>query len=202
MQTPEQRIAQHFTESIAVKRQTLITLRPLIALAADKLFTALVQDNKILSCGNGGSAGDAMHFASELVNRFETERQGLAAIALTADTLSLTSIANDYAYDRVFARQVEALGQAGDVLLAISTSGNSANVLEAIRSAHQAGMVVIALSGKQGGKLRALLHERDIELCVSSNSTARIQEVHLLLIHCLCDLLDVRLSAPQGSAYS
>lgn len=202
MQTPEQRIAQHFTDSIAAKRQTLTQLRPLIALAAEKLFLALRQGNKILSCGNGGSAGDAMHFASELVNRFETERQGLAAIALTADTLSLTSIANDYAYERVFARQIEALGQQGDILLAISTSGHSANVLEAIRSAHDAGMLVIALSGKQGGKMRPLLNDRDIELCVASNNTARIQEVHLLLIHCLCDLLDFRLSAPKGLDYS
>lgn len=146
-----------------------------------------------MSCGNGGSAGDAQHFSSELLNRFEQERKGLAAIALTTDTSTLTSIANDYAYERIFARQVEALGRAGDILLAISTSGNSANVNLAIQSAHEQGIKVVALSGKNGGKLRTLLNDNDIELCVPSPTTARIQEVHLVLIHCLCDLIDYQL---------
>jgi D-sedoheptulose 7-phosphate isomerase len=188
------RIQQHFAASIEAKQKTLGVLQEPIIHAADLIYQALTKGNKILSCGNGGSAGDAMHFASELINRFETERKGLAAIALTADTLSMTSIANDYAYERVFARQIEALGQPGDILLAISTSGNSANVLQAMQAAHDNGIRVIVLSGKEGGAMRASVGNEDIELCVPSASTARIQEVHLLLIHCLCDLLDTRLT--------
>jgi D-sedoheptulose 7-phosphate isomerase len=190
----QERIQKHFAASIEAKQKTLDTLQEPIARAADLIYQALSKGKKVLSCGNGGSAGDAMHFASELINRFETERKGLAAIALTADTLSITSIANDYAYERVFARQIEALGQAGDVLLAISTSGNSSNVMEAIKVAQNQGIQVIVLSGRDGGLMRELVSDNDIELCVPSDSTARIQEVHLLLIHCLCDLLDTRLS--------
>lgn len=184
------RIQQHFTASIATKQQALALLQEPIVQAAQRVLVAVQQDGKILSCGNGGSAGDAQHFSSEMLNRFEQERRGLPAIALTTDTSTLTSIANDYSYERVFARQVEALGRKGDVLLAISTSGNSANVNCAIEAAHARGMQVIALSGKNGGSMKDLLQAGDVELRVPSDSTARIQETHLLLIHCICDLVD------------
>jgi phosphoheptose isomerase len=193
LQQHAEQISRHFAASIEAKQKTLALMQDQIILAADKMYQALMQGNKVLSCGNGGSAGDAMHFSSELVNRFEQERKGLAAIALTADTLSITSIANDYAYKRIFARQVEALGQSGDILLAISTSGNSENVIEAIKTAQQQDMMIIAFTGKNGGEIRNHLTENDIELCVASDSTARTQEVHLLFIHCLCDLIDQQL---------
>lgn len=192
------RIQQHFTASIATKQQALAVLPMPLLTAAELIFTAIQQGNKVLSCGNGGSAGDAQHFSSEMLNRFERERRGLPAIALTTDTSTLTSIANDYHYERVFARQIEALGRAGDVLLAISTSGNSANVNRAVETAHACGMRVVALSGKTGGELAKLLHNGDVELRVPSDSTARIQETHLLLIHCLCDLVDQLLLAGQA----
>ncbi len=147
----------------------------------------------MLACGNGGSAGDAQHFSSEMLNRFEHERPGLPAIALTTDTSTLTSIANDYAFDQVFAKQLRALGQPGDVLLAISTSGNSANVLAAAAAAHELDMWVVALTGRDGGRLKPMLRPGDIEIRVPAESTARIQEVHLLAIHCLCDLIDTQL---------
>ncbi|QLQ33055.1 MAG: phosphoheptose isomerase [Candidatus Thiothrix singaporensis] len=184
------RIQQHFAASIATKQKTLDLLQEPILQAARLVFGAIRQDGKILSCGNGGSAGDAQHFSSEMLNRFEQERRGLPAIALTTDTSTLTSIANDYHYERVFARQIEALGRPGDVLLAISTSGSSANVNRAIESAHAKGMRVIALSGKSGGAMKDLLLAGDVELRVPADSTARIQETHLLLIHCMCDLVD------------
>lgn len=184
------RIQQHFAASIATKQQALPLLQEPIAQAAQQVFNTIQQGGKILSCGNGGSAGDAQHFSSEMLNRFEQERRGLPAIALTTDTSTLTSIANDYSYERVFARQVEALGRAGDVLLAISTSGNSTNVNRAIEAAHACGMRVIALSGKHGGSMKDLLQAGDVELRVPADSTARIQETHLLLIHCICDLVD------------
>ncbi len=192
----QQRIEQHFLASIATKQQALSVLPPQIAAAAQVMFACLQQGGKILSCGNGGSAGDAQHFSSELLNRFEQERAGLAAIALTTDTSTITSIANDYSYERVFARQVEALGRQGDVLLAISTSGNSSNVNRAIEAAHQRGMCVVALSGKSGGSMKDLLHVNDVELRVPADSTARIQETHLLVIHCICDLLDQMIINP------
>ena len=191
--TPQQRIAQHFNDSIATKQAALPLLQERIAQAADCMLRSLLGGCKILSCGNGGSAGDAQHFSSEMLNRFEMERPGLPAIALTTDTSTITSIANDYHFDRIFARQIEALGQNGDILLAISTSGNSNNVLRAIETAHTRGMIVVALTGKNGGALADLLHENDIELRVPANTTARIQETHLLLIHCLCDLIDQQL---------
>lgn len=189
----QNRIQHHFQTSIETKQRSVEVLTQPLVQAAQLMFDCLQQGGKIMSCGNGGSAGDAQHFSSELINRFEQERKGLAAIALTTDTSTLTSIANDYAYERIFARQVEALGRAGDILLAISTSGNSANVNLAIQSAHEQGIKVIALSGKNGGKLHTLLTDDDIELCVPSPTTARIQEVHLVLIHCLCDLIDYQL---------
>jgi len=151
---------------------------------------SLRNDGKILSCGNGGSAGDAQHFSSELLNRFERERPGLPAIALTTDSSTLTSIANDYAYEEIFAKQVRALGKAGDVLLAISTSGNSANVNRAIVAAHERDMQIVALSGRDGGAMSALLNAGDVEIRVPAERTARIQEIHLVIIHCLCDLID------------
>lgn len=192
------RIQQHFADSIQTKQNALSALGQSLLDAAQMALVALKTGNKILSCGNGGSAGDAQHFSSEMINRFEQEREGLAAIALTTDTSTLTSIANDYSYERIFSRQVEALGREGDLLLAISTSGNSNNVNRAIEAAHKRGMHIIALSGKNGGIMRELLHPQDIELCVPSNSTARIQETHLLLIHCICDLVDQMLLHPDA----
>ena len=186
----QQRINKHFDDSIAIKQKAKLALNDSVAKAADLMYQCLSAGNKIMSCGNGGSAGDAQHFSSELINRFETERQALAAIALTTDTFALTSIANDYAYENIFSRQLEALGKAGDILLAFSTSGNSKNVIKAIQLAHQNDINVIAMTGCEGGNIRKQLNENDIELCVPSNNTARIQEVHLVLIHCLCDLID------------
>jgi len=187
---PTARIRQHFEASIKVKQDAIPLLAPRIAAAADILCSALRAGGKILSCGNGGSAGDSQHFSSEMLNRFELERQGLPAIALTTDTSTLTSIANDYDYSQVFSRQVLALGNGGDVLLAISTSGNSANVLTAVTAAHARDMRVIALNGGDGGRIRGMLAAQDVEICVPADATARIQEVHLLVIHCLCDLVD------------
>ncbi len=189
----QQRVTQHFLDSIQTKQMAMDTLQEPITLAAQKMLECLLAGGKILSCGNGGSAGDAQHFSSEMLNRFEIERPGLPAIALTTDTSTLTSIANDYSYSRIFARQIEALGQGGDMLLAISTSGNSENIVAAINTAHERGLHVVALTGKDGGNIANILLSDDIELRVPSDSTARIQESHLLCIHCLCDLIDHQL---------
>ena len=190
------RVKQHFEASINTKQQAMETLLPSIVRAAGMICQALKQGGKVLSCGNGGSAGDAQHFSSEMVNRFDIERPGLAAVALTTDSSTLTSIANDYDYSRVFSRQVEALGNNNDVLLAISTSGNSENVVAAVKAAQSQALGVIILSGRNGGKLAALLNDRAVEIRVPADSTARIQEVHLLVIHCICDLIDTQF-APQ-----
>lgn len=184
------RISENFSESAHLKLQSMDALAGLIAAAAERMVQCLKQDGKILSCGNGGSAADAQHFSSELLNRFEKERPGLAAMALTTDSSTLTSIANDYDFDQVFSKQVRALGRAGDILLAISTSGNSRNVLAAVEAAHESQMGVVALSGRSGGKLSEVLLAEDIHICVPAQSTARIQEVHLLTLHCLCDAID------------
>jgi D-sedoheptulose 7-phosphate isomerase len=195
---PVARIRQHFEASIRLKQDAMTELAPRIATAADILYAALRAGGKVLSCGNGGSAGDAQHFSSEMLNRFELERQGLPAIALTTDTSTLTSIANDYDYSQIFSRQVLALGSSGDVLLAISTSGNSANILAATTAAHDKGMRVIALTGNNGGRISEMLTAQDVEICVPTDSTARIQEVHLLVIHCLCDLVDQTIASQEN----
>jgi D-sedoheptulose 7-phosphate isomerase len=184
------RISKHFDDSAQVKLDSKKVLAQPIADAAQAMVTCLMSDGKILACGNGGSAGDSQHFAAELINRFEVERPGLAAIALTTDSSVITSIANDYDYVQIFSKQVRALGMDGDVLLAISTSGNSPNVLEAIQAAHERNMTVVALTGRDGGKMTSLLKSTDIHICVPTKSTARIQEVHLLALHCMCDLID------------
>jgi D-sedoheptulose 7-phosphate isomerase len=186
----ETRIQQHFAESLKAKQDTLAGCVPALTAAGRLMAERLHAGNKILSCGNGGSAGDAQHLSSELLNRFERERPSLAGIALSTDTGTLTSIANDYSYEEVFAKQVRALGRAGDILVGITTSGNSPNVLRAVEAAHPLGMNVIALTGRNGGKLAPLLRAGDIELRAAHNVTARIQEVHLVFIHCLCDLID------------
>ena len=187
---PDVRIKELFDASISTKQDSMAKLTAPIAEAAELIVGSLKNRGKILTCGNGGSAADAQHFSSELLNRFEKEREGLAALALTTDSSTLTSIANDYDYEKIFSKQVLALGRSEDVLMAITTSGQSANVLAAITAAHQKNMSVIALSGKDGGELPSVLQSRDIEIRVPSQSTARIQEVHLLVLHCLCDLID------------
>lgn len=196
--TTEKNIQSIFAQSIEAKQQAQDTLAPVIARAIEAMVTALNNGNKILSCGNGGSAADAQHFAAELVCRFEKERPALAAIALTVDTSALTAISNDYHYDETFARQVDALAKQGDVLLAISTSGFSPNVVRAIEQAHEHSMTVVALTGRDGGKVAKILKDTDIEIRVDSDSTARIQEIHLLTIHCLCDQIDETLFPDQN----
>ena len=194
----ENRIRDQFHHSISTKQAAVEALTAPIARAAEAMVASLKAGGKIMACGNGGSAADSQHFAAELLNRFERERAPLAAIALTTDTSTLTSIANDYRYEEVFSKQVRALGRRGDVLLAISTSGNSPNVMAAIEAAHDAGVRVVALTGKGGGKMTALLAADDIHVCVPADRTSRIQEVHLLTLHCLCDGIDhLILGEPQ-----
>ncbi|BAW79584.1 phosphoheptose isomerase [Candidatus Nitrosoglobus terrae] len=187
---PKERIEQNFFNSAQLKLSAMSTLAPCIELASQHLLESFQRSNKVLSCGNGGSAADAQHFSSELVNRFEQERRSLPAIALTTDTSALTSIANDYRFEAIFSRQIEALGNAGDILLAISTTGNSANIVQAIKTAYSRNMSIIALTGYDGGKIAPLLTKQDVEIRVPAHNTARIQEIHLLIIHCLCDLID------------
>ena len=194
----EQRIEQHFIDSADLKYQAAQVLSKPIGAAISAVLASVTSGGKVLACGNGGSAADAQHFAAEFVGRFERERPELGAIALTTDSSILTAIANDYSYDQVFAKQVRALGQSGDVLLAITTSGNSANVLLAIDAAHERDMTVVALTGRGGGKMNQALRETDVHICVPHERTARIQEVHLLTIHCICDGVDIQLLGEQG----
>ena len=196
---PLTRIERHFVASLEAKQRTLAAMGPRIVQAAELLAERLRRGHKILVCGNGGSAADAQHFAAELVNRFEIERPGLAAIALTTDSSALTSIANDYAFEQIFARQVRALGRPGDVLLAISTSGNSPNVLVAIDAARELGMVTLVLTGRDGGRMAEQLGNGNIEIRAVAPATARIQETHILIIHCLCDLVDWLLFGKEES---
>ena len=187
------RISRQFNDSAQTKLAAMETLAAPIAQAVEAMVASLLANGKIMACGNGGSPADSQHFAAELLNRFERERPPLAAMALTTDTSTLTSIANDYAFDQVFAKQVRALGQPNDVLLAISTSGNSANVVEAIHAAHEREVRVVALTGRNGGAIGPLLEPADVHICVPSDRTSRIQEVHLLVLHCLCDGIDCML---------
>jgi phosphoheptose isomerase len=191
--TALERVQNAFAQSIETKIATADKLAKHIVHASGQMVTALLSGNKILACGNGGSAADAQHFAAELINRYEIERPGLPAIALTTDVSCITSIANDYSYQQIFSKQVEALGQAGDLLLAISTSGKSPNVNLAIEAAHAKEMTVIALTGRDGGSLASLLKGDDLEIRIPAESTARVQETHILVLHCICDLIDYSL---------
>lgn len=188
-----EKIKDIFSESIQTKIEASNHLGPRIALAGKTMVNALLHGHKLLSCGNGGSAADAQHFSAEMLNRFDKERPTLPAIALTTDTSTITAIANDYDYKQIFAKQIRALGHPGDVLLAISTSGNSPNIIEAIHVAHERGIAVVALTGRNGGEMLTHLQQNDIDICVPSQVTARIQETHLLVIHCLCALIDYQL---------
>ncbi len=187
------RIKHNFSESIQTKINTADTLLSTIEMACERVVQCLLDGHKILSCGNGGSACDAMHFSGEMLNRFKHERPSLPAIALTADISTITSIANDYSFQDIFAKQIRALGHPGDVLLAITTSGNSANVLNAVKAAHDRNMNVIALTGNDGGKIPEFLKDDDLEIRVPAHEVARIQETHLLIIHCICDIVDYQL---------
>jgi D-sedoheptulose 7-phosphate isomerase len=192
------RIQEHFRESAELKMHAATLLAQPIAEAIDLMFTALSNGNKILACGNGGSAADCQHFAAELVGRFERERLPMPAMALTTDTSILTAVANDYSFQDVFAKQVQAFGQAGDVLLALSTSGNSASIVNAVNAALERDMRVVALTGKGGGEIKKILTDADVNICVPHDRTCRIQEVHLLTIHCLCDGIDTVLFGGDG----
>ena len=187
------RIRAHFADSAQLKIDAVDALAPQLARAADVLATCLLSDGKILACGNGGSASDAQHFAAEMIGRFERERPELPAISLVTDTSILSAVANDYSFEQVFAKQVRGLGAKGDALIALSTSGNSGNVVAAIAAAHEREMNVIAFTGKGGGRIGEMLRAGDVHLCVPHERTARIQEVHLLMIHCLCDAVDATL---------
>ena len=192
------RVGQHFADSAQTKQKSAELLAAPIAQAVEMMVKCMLANGKILVCGNGGSAADSQHFAAELIGRFERERPGLAAIALTTDTSVLTAVANDYDYEQVFSRQVRALGQASDVLLALSTSGNSNNVIAAIHAAHERDMLVVALTGNGGGDIADLLAVEDAHICVPSDRTARVQEVHLLALHCLCDGIDTLLLGDES----
>ena len=193
MTTLQNRVAEHFAQSIEAKQQAAEVLSAPTAQAAEIMLQCLMNDGKILACGNGGSAADAQHFAAEMTGRFEKERMELAAVALTTDTSALTAIGNDYGFDHVFSKQVRALGRPGDVLIGIAAPGNSANIITAIEAAHERDMQVIAFTGRDGGKIAAMLKDNDILLNVPHPRTARIQEVHILLIHALCDCIDTML---------
>jgi D-sedoheptulose 7-phosphate isomerase len=193
------RVRDHFTESIATKESAIDVISESIATAGELMAQSLLADGKILSCGNGGSAGDAQHFSSELLNRFERERPGLPAMALTTDASTVTSISNDYAYEEIFSKQVRALGKPQDILLGISTSGNSENVIRAITAAHERDMKVVVLSGRDGGRMADVFEDGDVEIRVPATRTARIQEVHLVCIHALCDIIDTVMFGEAGA---
>lgn len=188
-----ERIKHNFNESIQTKAASMDVLVDPIAQAGELMVQCLLNNHKILSCGNGGSAADAQHFSAEMLNRFEAERPSLPAMALTTDASTVTSIANDYSFNEIFAKQIKALGQAGDILLAISTSGQSKNILHAVAAAHMRDMCIVALTGRDGGEMPNLLNAQDVEIRVPADSTARIQETHLLIIHCICDIIDRQL---------
>ena len=196
---PLERVINNFQESIRLKTQVVDTIAPVIVRAAAAITECLLDDRKILTCGNGGSAADAQHFSSEMLNRFEKERPGLPAIALTTDSSTLTSIANDYQYADIFSKQIRALGQPGDILIAFSTSGESHNIIHAIDAAHERDMITIALTGRDGGTVAGMMQEKDMEIRVPGKSTARIQEVHIMIIHSLCDLVDCQLLGQETS---
>ncbi|HRO61939.1 MAG TPA: phosphoheptose isomerase [Burkholderiaceae bacterium] len=194
---PIQRIRDHFEDSARLKREAADLLAEPIARAVELITSAFAADHKLLACGNGGSAADAQHLAAELIGRFERERPELAAIALTTDTSILTAVGNDYAFDQVFARQVRGLGRDGDVLVAISTSGNSPNVVAAAQAARERGLSLVAMTGRGGGRLGEMIGDGDVHMCVPHDRTARIQEVHLLILHCLCDGIDASLMGDE-----
>jgi phosphoheptose isomerase len=196
-----ERIRNNFTESIQTKINSADSIINIIAEASEEIVQALLEGHKILCCGNGGSACDALHFSSEMQNRFRHERPGLPAIALTADLPTLTAIANDYHFSDIYAKQIRIIGQSGDLLLAISTSGNSTNIVNAIKAAHDKNMGVIALTGFDGGKIVEHLQEKDIEIRVPAQDTSRIQETHLLILHCICDIIDYRLFGHGETKY-
>ena len=193
-----QRINDNIAEHLLTVQTTQTLIAPQIADGAQLMLQALLADKKILACGNGGSAADAQHFSSELLNRFETERPGLPAVALTTDSSTITSIGNDYHFDDIYAKQIRALGQPGDILLAISTSGNSTNIIHAVAAAHEREMNCIILNGREGGELAGMLQDGDVEIRIPGTSTARIQEMHIIAIHCLCDLIDLQLLGQTG----
>lgn len=194
----QERITRHFSDSIDAKIRAAEALTPLIDQTAEIMTQTLLNEGKILTCGNGGSAGNAQHLSSELLNRFERERPSLPALALTTDTSTLTSIADDYSYNEIFSKQIRALGQPDDILLLISATGQSPNIIQAIQAAHDREMIVIALTGNDGGNVARLMQPEDIELRVPSSVPARVHEVHMLLIHCFCDLIDEHLFGSAG----
>ncbi|WP_461537782.1 phosphoheptose isomerase [Spongorhabdus nitratireducens] len=194
----QERITRHFSDSIDAKIRAAEALTPLIDQTAEIMTQTLLNEGKILTCGNGGSAGNAQHFSSELLNRFERERPSLPALSLTTDTSTLTSIADDYSYNEIFSKQIRALGQPDDILLLISATGQSPNIIQAIQAAHDREMIVIALTGNDGGNVARLMQPEDIELRVPSSVPARVHEVHMLLIHCFCDLIDEHLFGSAG----
>ncbi len=190
---PVQRVKDNFLDSIRVKTEAIEVIAEPVAKAAAAVADSLLNDHKVMACGNGGSAADAQHFSAEMLNRFEMERPGLPAIALTTDSSTITAISNDYQYAEIYSKQIRALGNAGDVLIAISTSGESHNIVHAIDAAHERDMVVIALTGREGGQIADLMNDNDIEIRVPTWSTARIQEVHIMILHSICDLVDLQL---------
>ena len=189
----QDRIINHFSDSIQTQQDAMTYLCELIEYASQRLVTALLNDKKILACGNGRSATSAQLLSSAMLNQFERDRPSLPVIALTTDTATITAIANDYSFDDIFAKQLRALGQSGDMLVVYTDGNSSANISKAVSTAHDKDISVIALTGNSGSMIAPLLRETDIEIRVPSSSNARIQEVHVLITHCLCDLIDHQL---------